>query len=154
VAQAKTSSANTLKQLLPRLLQHSDDLRIVIDGIDEISASVHRPLIKELLYLTRCHESTCRLLIVSQDLPSISCQLLKTPRLSLNEERKSVEKDLSMIIHARLQDIDDWHQGALGDTTILSLKNDILAKAEGRKLFQNCVSVINITIQGCSSGFI
>ncbi|KAI0537717.1 hypothetical protein GGR58DRAFT_470502 [Xylaria digitata] len=139
VCQAKTSSANVLKRLLPELIQYYDDLRIIIDGVDEVSASVHQLLIKELLSLARHREARCRLLIVSQDLPSISSQLLRIPRLSLNEERESIEKDLSLIIHSRLQDINDLHQGALGAATILSITNDILAKAEGMFLWVHLI---------------
>ncbi|KAF2963927.1 hypothetical protein GQX73_g9643 [Xylaria multiplex] len=138
-SQAKTSSANVLRRLLLQLIQIFDDLRIVVDGVDEVSHSAHQLLIKELLSLVRHREAKCRLLIVSQDLPSISSQLSRIPQLSLNEERKSIEKDLSLIIRSRLQDIDNLHQGALGTTTILSLTNDILAKAEGMFLWVHLI---------------
>ncbi|KAI0521714.1 hypothetical protein F5B22DRAFT_662043 [Xylaria bambusicola] len=139
LSQAKILSVNVLKSLLPQLIQHFDDLRIIIDGIDELSTSVHRPLIKELLFLTGHRQEKCRLLIVSQDLPSISSELSRIPRLSLNEERSSIEKDLSLIVQARLQEIDDTYQGALGVDTILSIKNDILAKAEGMFLWVHLI---------------
>ncbi|KAI0424916.1 hypothetical protein F5Y09DRAFT_352946 [Xylaria sp. FL1042] len=139
LSQARVPSVAVLKSLLPQLIQHFDDLRIVVDRIDEISVSFHQPLIKELLSLTGRHEAECRLLIVSQDFPSISSQLSRIPQLCLNEERDSIEKDISLIIYGRLREIDDMYQGALGADTILSLKNSILAKAEGMFLWVDLI---------------
>ena len=64
----------------------------------------------------------------------------------MNEERNSIEKDLSLIIHAKLCEIDDMYEGALGADTVLSIQNDILAKAEGRKLPHDCSVYILILL--------
>ncbi|KAI8622934.1 hypothetical protein F5Y19DRAFT_468906 [Xylariaceae sp. FL1651] len=139
VSEGKPASSTVLKQLLPHLLQHVDDLRIVVDGVDEVSSSIHRNLIKDLLSLTKLPDTKCRLLVVSQDVPSISTQLARAPRLSLNEESRSIERDLSMIIDDRLEDINDQHSGALGEDVICSVKRDILAKAEGMFLWVHLI---------------
>lgn len=102
----KTPAAETLKNLLSQLFAQVDDMRLVVDGLDEVAESEHKTLVKGLLYLVESQSST-RLLLVSQDLPSISRQLVKRPSFSMNSEtiRENVGKDIDLIVQSSLFEI-------------------------------------------------
>lgn len=130
VAQGKKPTNDTLMKLLPQLMVSITVLRLVVDGLDEISASEHSKVIKSLLQVTR-DVPGCNLLLVSQDVPSISAQLSKYPRLSMAEEGANIKKDLAVVVKGFLEELDILHAGALGETVLDSLKIKILEKAEG-----------------------
>lgn len=131
VAKGKRPSVNTLKEILPIFLQHLNNVCLVVDMIDEIP-SEHQRLIKDLIQLTKGQASTCKALIVSQDIPSIGAQLSDSKRLPMGEEMGYVRRDLAMIIERGLLEINDLYNGALKPATIQSLQNEILDKAEGK----------------------
>lgn len=131
VAKGQKPTTDVLKKLLPHLLARIPDIRLVVDGIDEISASEHRNLIPDLLRLTNT-VSECKLLLISQDLPSISVKLGKQVRLSIGEEEANIRKDMAAIVEGSLRDIDTQHNGALGEEVLQSLQSDILRKSKGK----------------------
>lgn len=128
---AKRSSADTLKKLLPQLFSQANDLSLVVDGIDEIAQSEHKFLLQELLHAAKATTNT-KLLILSQDLPTISLQLRKLPRLSMSEEQESIKNDMALIVDSALDELQDIHQGAVAENVLADVKNRIIEKAEGR----------------------
>ncbi|KAM0247555.1 hypothetical protein ACHAP5_004005 [Fusarium lateritium] len=133
IAHGKKPTNDTLTKLLPRLISNISDLRLVVDGLDEISTAEHRKLITDLLRVIK-DAPGCKLLLISQDVPSISVQLSKHPRLSMAEESANTEKDLAVVVNGFLRDLDSQHDGALGETVLRGLQSDILQKAEGKAL--------------------
>ncbi|KAM0224492.1 hypothetical protein ACHAQD_002064 [Fusarium lateritium] len=138
IAHGKKPTNDTLTKLLPRLISNISDLRLVVDGLDEISTSEHRKLITDLLRVIK-DAPGCKLLLISQDVPSISVQLSKHPRLSMAEEGANTEKDLAVVVNGFLRDLDSQHDGALGETVLRGLQSDILQKAEGMFLWVHLV---------------
>ncbi|KAM5375793.1 hypothetical protein ACJZ2D_005849 [Fusarium nematophilum] len=132
IARAQRASSGVLQKLLPPLMAQIDDVRLVVDGINEISASEHRKLISDLLRLTKTVRA-CKLLLISQDIPTISVQLAKQARLSMADEKENVQKDLAAIVKGSLEDLNSHHSGALGETVLEDLQSRILQKAEGRE---------------------
>ncbi|KAK1463568.1 NACHT domain-containing protein [Colletotrichum cuscutae] len=88
-----------LKVLIPKLFSFFKDLRLVIDGVDEIGSSEHGELIKTLTKLADTQDNF-RLLISSQDILSIARNLKSGPTLIIGE--KSVRKDIELIVSSRL----------------------------------------------------
>ncbi|KAF9771627.1 hypothetical protein IL306_010728 [Fusarium sp. DS 682] len=131
IAHGKKPTTDILKKLLPRLIGNMSDVRLVVDGLDEISTSEHRKLITDLLRVIK-DAPGCKMLLISQDVPSISVQLSKHTRLSMAEEGVNTQKDLAVVVNGFLRDLDSQHDGALGETVLQDLQNDILQKAEGR----------------------
>ncbi|KAM0199769.1 hypothetical protein ACHAPI_002860 [Fusarium lateritium] len=138
IAHGKKPTNDTLTKLLPRLISNISDLRLVVDGLDEIPTSEHRKLITDLLRVIK-DAPGCKLLLISQDVPSISVQLSKHPRLSMAEEGANTEKDLAVVVNGFLRDLDSQHDGALGETVLRGLQSDILQKAEGMFLWVHLV---------------
>ncbi|KAK6834117.1 hypothetical protein PG995_013848 [Apiospora arundinis] len=135
---AKRSSADTLKKLLPQLFSQANDLSLVVDGIDEIAQSEHKFLLQELLHAAKATTNT-KLLILSQDLPTISLQLRKLPRLSMSEEQESIKNDMALIVDSALDELQDIHQGAVAENVLADVKNRIIEKAEGMHLWVHLV---------------
>ncbi|KAI1421261.1 hypothetical protein F5Y12DRAFT_790113 [Xylaria sp. FL1777] len=131
-------SAGNITRALVELFGQADNVRLIVDGIDEISISEHKSLIKTLQSLTASGDK-CKLLIISQDLPSISCQLLRRPHLSMAEEQELVQKDLAAIVEGSLSSINEKHDKALEEPIIMELKSKILQKAEGMFLWVHLV---------------
>ncbi|KAI1322465.1 hypothetical protein F5Y16DRAFT_39541 [Xylariaceae sp. FL0255] len=101
---------STLKVILQQLLSHFEDLRLVIDSVDETPQEEHKTLIKTICELTDSSPS-CKTLIISQDIASIAFPLSKKQKLSL-------------------QAINEKYYGAI-KYIIKDLKTQILEKAEG-----------------------
>ncbi|KAH7193954.1 uncharacterized protein B0J16DRAFT_395986 [Fusarium flagelliforme] len=138
IARGKKPTNDTLTKLLPQLIANINDLRIVVDGLDEISTSEHRKLITDLLRVTK-DAPGCNLLLISQDVSSISIRLSKQPRLSMAEEGANIEKDFATVVKESLKDLDSQHDGALGEMMLDSLGSKILQKAEGMFLWVHLV---------------
>ncbi|KAM6529652.1 hypothetical protein FALCPG4_007781, partial [Fusarium falciforme] len=138
IAKAQRPSTDVLQKLLPHLLAQIDDVRLVVDGLDEISASEHRQLISDLLRLTKSIPE-CKLLLISQDIPSISVQLSKQARFSMADEQANVRKDLAAIVEGSLTELKSRHLDALGAEALRNLQSEILQKAEGMFLWVHLV---------------
>ncbi|KAF7535698.1 hypothetical protein G7054_g5180 [Neopestalotiopsis clavispora] len=138
LGKAQRPSSDVMKRILPQLVSRFQDIQVIVDGIDEVPQSEHRHLIKNLLLLpTTC--TGLRLLLVSQDLPSISAPLSKKPRLCLSEEAEATRKDHAMMVKGSLQELNDDQDGTIPDEVMEKLKNDILNKSEGMFLWVSLV---------------
>lgn len=131
VAAGKSPSAANLTDLLSAFLGQLPDVRLVIDGLDEVPASEHKRLIMNLARLTKAEGSSCRILFVSQDIPTIHASLSTAPQVRLGQETQLVNHDLDIVIQARLAEIDEQHGGVLGSQNIAMLRTEILSKSEG-----------------------
>jgi hypothetical protein len=130
VSKGRKAVLSTLKEILPHLLACYEDVRIIVDGIDESPQGEHKALIKTLCDLTNMSPS-CKTLLVSQDIPSIAASLAKKQRLCISGEKKYMLRDMEMVVDSSLTAINDMHNGVIEKAVLQSLKGKILDKAEG-----------------------
>ncbi|KAK8013246.1 hypothetical protein PG991_009517, partial [Apiospora marii] len=138
VGKSRRPTSETLKPMLGNIFSLSGDIRLVVDGIDEIAPSEHRNLLKTLLDLTKSTQNL-KLLLVSQDIPTIAQRLSKQSKLRMSEEKGSIEKDLGLIIRDKLEDITELYGDQIAEDVITKLESDILKKAEGMYLWVHLV---------------
>ncbi|KAI5861038.1 hypothetical protein GGS23DRAFT_205824 [Durotheca rogersii] len=134
ISKGQKPTISVLKELLPRLLQRFDDVRLVVDGIDEIPSSEHRSLIKDLIQLTKSAQG-CKILLISQEVPSIASSLSKQPKLCITDEKALVQQDIAMMVDGSLEDLNGTHGGIIEKAELRKLKRDIMEKAEGMFLW-------------------
>lgn len=133
VTKSRRPSSETLKKILQDLLSLTEELRLVIDGIDEVAPSEHRNLFRDLLQLTKS-SPTLNVLLVSQDIPTIARQLSKQKELKMSEERKSIDKDLGLIVKDSLEDIVQMYGNQITEEDVQKLQTKILEKANGNAI--------------------
>lgn len=130
VVAGRTPSISFLKLILPKLLTAFKDIRIIIDGIDEVSPSQHRELMKTLVSIAESQEN-CKLLFSSQDIPSIKGNLKGKPTLFIGAESSAVAKDINTIVESSLEEINDKHGGSIPADTLTEVHGSILERAQG-----------------------
>lgn len=130
VVTGRTPSISYLKSIMQNLLIAFKDIRVVIDGIDEVGYTQHRELIKTLASLAETQDN-CKVLFSSQDIPSIRSNLKSKPELFIGAESASVAKDLDIIVAASLEDLNDRHGGGIPDTVLTDVRKSILERAQG-----------------------
>ncbi|KXH46596.1 NACHT domain-containing protein [Colletotrichum nymphaeae SA-01] len=138
VVSGKTPSTSFLKEFVPKLLRFFEDLRLIIDGIDEIGSSEHGELIKTLTKLAETQENF-RLLISSQDIPSIARNLKGRPTLIIGKQSTSVCKDIGLIVSSRLEAINEGLDGRVPESVFTGIRETILKRAEGMFLWVHLV---------------
>ncbi|KAK3989022.1 hypothetical protein QBC44DRAFT_359506 [Cladorrhinum sp. PSN332] len=131
LAKAQPSSATVLRRLLAEILPDFEEVRLVVDGVDELPTSEHKPIIKDLLDLVKRSNGTLKLLVSSQDLPSIRPWLEKKPALPLSHEQNLIMRDIGLLVQSSMEDLDESFGGALPDQLREDLVSKILAKADG-----------------------
>ncbi|KAI0123226.1 hypothetical protein BJ170DRAFT_641233 [Xylariales sp. AK1849] len=131
-------SSDVLKRIMPQLFVRFDDVNLVVDGIDELPSSEHKSLITALLQLSKSF-SGLKLLLVSQDLPTIADHLSKKPTLCLREEAEATRKDHAIMVEGSLKELNEKRRGAIGGVLMEKLKNEILDKSEEMFLWVNLV---------------
>jgi hypothetical protein len=100
-------SVPRLKQLLQTLLSVVSSTRIIIDGVDELEDSCRNQVLNDVLNLATAPNSktTCKVLVSSRDISSISKIMSKYPTLNLNEERRSLDTSIALFVHYGLSGI-------------------------------------------------
>ncbi|KAF5986953.1 NACHT domain-containing protein [Fusarium bulbicola] len=127
-------SISCLKQLTSKLLAAFQDIRIIIDGVDEVDNTQHRDLLKTLASISEAQEN-CKLIFSSQDVPSIRVHLKNKPTLCMADQSGYVAKDLEIIVGASLEELNDRHDGVIPDQVLSGVKEAILKRAEGMFLW-------------------
>ncbi|KAF5724312.1 NACHT domain-containing protein [Fusarium mundagurra] len=134
IATGSKPSITCLKQLTSKLLAAFQDIRIIIDGIDEVDNTRHRDLIKTLASISEAQDN-CKLIFSSQDVPSIRVHLKKKPALCMADQSTYVAKDLDIIVSASLEELNDRHDGVIPDQVLAGVKEAILERAQGMFLW-------------------
>lgn len=142
VAKGLSPVAKVLKPALIAIFKSTDVVRLIVDGLDEIEATEHKPVLRELKRLTEFCGETCKLLVASQDIPSIRSMLGKGPQIFLGDEneRQAVEADMCVVVDATLTELDESLGGALDTPQKAALRASILSNAEGK----NCSCTTHI----------
>lgn len=132
-AKGRSPTTVTLREILVTILQELDFVRLIVDGVDEIPSTEHRRLLKELHTVTNTAGASCKLLISSQDLPTIRPSLTGkiSDHLFLGDENQAIKKDMATVVDASLDNLGDVLGVALDVSERMSLRNRILGKAEG-----------------------
>lgn len=132
----KIGMANSIpktRALLKELLLTNELTYFVIDGIDECESDHQKQILVELINLVSKREDVdstrTKVLICSRETPEITRKLNRMPKLSLNEVRDEVERDITAFTMASLNELVDH----FGETVIMEIGQDIVRKANGEK---------------------
>ncbi|KAI0964813.1 hypothetical protein F4678DRAFT_468147 [Xylaria arbuscula] len=125
VSKGRKVVPSTLKEILTQLLAHFEDVRLVLDGIDELPQGEHRTLVKTICEVTNSNP-TCKTLI-----------------------------DMDMVVDGSLREINNMHEGFIKEPILQDLKGKILEKANGMLLWvrlvldllENAISVQDLCLQ-------
>lgn len=137
-----------LKEILITILKESDFVRLIVDGVDEVQSTEHRRVLQELHAITIAAGASCKLLVSSQDLPSIRPSLSGRTRdhLFLGDEKQAICKDMALVVDASLENLGDVLGVSLDMSERMSLRDRVLEKAEGRDLIPLIIlSIIHLT---------
>lgn len=130
LAKALSPGAKELKRALIDVFKSTNFVRLIVDGLDEVQVSEHKLILRELIQITKLCGETCKLLVASQDLPSIRPMLGHMPHIFLGDEREAIRTDMGMVVDAALTDLNESLNGAL-QVQKASLQESILNKAQG-----------------------
>lgn len=135
LTKGRTPTLSALKPLLLEIFKSFEDIRIIVDGVDEIDSGQHTELLKTLTKLVETTEN-CKLLVSSQDIPSIKMNFRGKPSFSVGAESSSIEvkKDIDLILGVRLEEINDRFEGAVSQTVLDEMRREILDRANGMYL--------------------
>lgn len=147
-SKGRSPTTKVLKEILVTIIKESDFVRLIVDGVDEVQSSEHRRLLQELHAVTTTAGASCKLLVSSQDLPSIRPFLSGRTRdhLFLGDERQAISKDMAVVVDASLESLGDVLGITLDMSERMSLRDRCLEKAEGRNIIPiKVLSIICLT---------
>lgn len=123
-------------EILVTIIKDFDFVRLIVDGVDEVQSTEHRRLLQELQSVATTAGASCKLLISSQDLPSIRPSLSGRTRdhLFLGDVRQAISKDMATVVDASLENLGDMLGITLDISERMSLRYRVLEKAEGQDL--------------------
>ena len=132
-----------LKRLLPQLLSVLDNVRIIVDGLDELENREHKPVLQELISLTTTSNlGNCKLLLSSREVQTITRLLSKRPTLRLSEERKFIAQAIHAYVHHIFSDLQDrFHELFVAEETLNEIEDKIVERSEGMFLYARLVLV-------------
>ncbi|KAM6513595.1 hypothetical protein FALCPG4_015982 [Fusarium falciforme] len=134
VLAGRTPSVKYLKTIVPKLMTAFTDVRVIVDGIDEIDYSQHKELIKTLTSFAESQENF-KIIFSSQNIPSIFSYLKSKPELALGAEAASVAADIDLFVTASLEKLNDSHSGGIPERVFAGIRKLILERAEGMFLW-------------------
>lgn len=120
-----------VKELLNTLLETSERVYLILDGLDELHGDDQKQVLTELGSLanpTRYERSiNIKVLICSRESKEISRKLARSPHVSLSEEEVCVQRDISMYTRHRLEELRE----RFCDDVVDALETEIVEKARG-----------------------
>lgn len=148
-SKGRSPTTKVLKEILVTILKESDSVRLIVDGVDEVQSTEHRRVLQELHAVTEAAGASCKLLVSSQDLPSIRPSLSGRTRdhLFLGDEKlePAISKDMAIVVDASLEHLGDVLGVTLDISERMSLRSRLLEKAEGRDLISfNVLRIVHI----------
>lgn len=144
-----------VKELLKKLLETSERIFLILDGLDELQGDDQKQVLAELGGLshpTRYERSIrVKVLVCSRETKEISRKLSKSPCVALSEEESCVQRDISLYARHRLRELRDRFCNDIVD----ALEEEVVEKAKGEKsgfTTNGQVEVLN-SAQACFSGY-
>lgn len=125
-----------LKQLLPDLLSTFTSVRIIVDGLDECDEKEQNLILVEMLALAgfKSSSTSCKVLISSQDLLTISRRLRTRSSIDLSQERVAIESAISSFVHATIaQSPLLCDPDSIDKNVIDRIEQTLLSKADGKQ---------------------
>jgi hypothetical protein len=145
VAEGRSPSVQTLKEVLNNLIPQTKLPRIIVDGIDECirydasgspkDLSVIRDVLQDILQLESLSKTSLvlKLLISSRDIFQVCDKLSRKPTVALENELDHIRSAIRVFTHHRLADVRTRFDGFSNvDETFISLENKIVAKSQGK----------------------
>ena len=132
----REASTYTLRELIVTLSTGITDLCIVIDGLNECEDAEMRETLLTLTTLTAKRQSSansCKFLVFSTNIPTISKSFKKAPVISLNAEKAAVDNAIRIFIHDKFEELklDREDLQAFGGL-FADLEREMIDKAEGK----------------------
>ncbi|KAF9873876.1 NACHT domain-containing protein [Colletotrichum karsti] len=138
IASGKAVSLGTLKPLFSKLISAFEDVRLIVDGLDEIDSDQHKYVIGDMTKLVE-EQNNCKLLISSQEIPTIQAKLRAKPTLSIGAESSSVAEDIELVVKRGLEEIRDRFDDEIPERVFSHIQDFLLAHADGMFLWVHLV---------------
>jgi hypothetical protein len=148
VAESRSPSVQTLKEILNNLMPQVKSPRIVIDGIDECihydasgspkDLGVIRDVLHDILQLEAMSNSTygVKLLVSSRDILQVFDKLSRKPTVALEHETDHIRCAIHTFTHQRLSNIRTRFDSFSDvDSILSSLESKIALKSQGKFSF-------------------
>ncbi|KAF2103370.1 hypothetical protein NA57DRAFT_72345 [Rhizodiscina lignyota] len=145
ISKEKSSSIQNLSLLLHTLISTFDNVRIIIDGLDEWDSSHAQRMVKELrLIISKKEKNTFhKLLISSRELPHLNRTFAMKPVISLSDEREAIDSAIRSFADSSVSEIfktlKDDSNTALDDRVQHDIQSDLVRKADGMFLWVRLV---------------
>lgn len=143
-SKGRSPTTKMLKEILVTILKESDFVRLIVDGVDEVQSTEHRRVLQELHAVTVAAGTSCKLLVSSQDLPTIRPFLSGRSRdhLFLGDEKQAISQDMAIVVDVSLESLGEVLGVTLDMSERMSLRKRVLEKAEGRDLIPFIILII------------
>jgi len=136
ICKGLSPSSSILSQALHTMLSSVENVRIIIDGVDEWDHGTVKRLLTDLMRLTTISSSlgagpSHKLLISSRDELHINHVLLKKPFLSLSDEGIAISTAIRTYAHATISDIRDRLSDNVDASVVSALEDKLVEKSNG-----------------------
>lgn len=119
------------RELLKNLLQSSEQIFLVLDGLDEFEGPDQKQVLTEIANLA--HQTgdqprpKLKVLVCSRETKEITRKMGKSAQISLSDEDQSVSRDIMIFTRNSLTELRD----RFDDDVVDGIENDVVQKANG-----------------------
>lgn len=145
VGKGQTTSVQTLSKVLPDLLSGFENVKIIVDGLDEWDVSTTKRLIKCLTSLsgTESCKTDCRLFFSSRDVPAVQRSLTRNAVISLTEENSAIQAAIQLYIRAGIAGIQESLGQATTTAAMQEVESTLIAKSDSQFLTVSLFVITN-----------
>jgi hypothetical protein len=118
--------------------------QILIDGLDECDSSSQEQILVELLNYSNTSTRLSKLLILSRDGGITRRRLRQKPTLSLREESKWLQNDISAFITGGLKQARPEWDFPVSESSVTKVEQELLRLSNGTYLMYNTYYLSNI----------
>ena len=144
IQQGISASVPQLRKLLSELLGVVPRPQILIDGLDECDSSSQEQILVELLNYSNTSTRLSKLLILSRDGGITRRRLRQKPTLSLREESKWLQNDISAFIKGGLEQARSEWDFPVSESSVTKVEQELLRLSNGTYLIYNTYYLSNI----------
>jgi hypothetical protein len=134
VQQGISASVPQLRKLLSDLLGVVPRPQILVDGLDECDSSSQEQILAELLNYSSASTGISKLLILSRDGGINRKRLRQKPTLSLREESKWLQNDISVFIKGGLELARSEWNFPVSELSVTKVEQELLRLSNGMYL--------------------
>ncbi|MDI1484917.1 MAG: hypothetical protein OHK93_000051 [Ramalina farinacea] len=118
-----------LTVIVERLIAALPSVRMIVDGLDELSSNAQEEVMKDLLKLKGSSVGAYKLLFSSQCIPTITKKLRDKPQLRLEDCSESIDATIAIFVKPKMDDLRQRFD--LDPSIVDGLESKILQKAQG-----------------------